>query len=415
VPARNFRATKTVKMGGLPDQLRQAYKGASYEISTLPKIGQKLQRLFRILRIVISELFQTTTLAPFGLRAKRYHSLLEKTKQMHASVKYGDKERNHFDVYLPKRNGAEGATAPVVLFVHGGVWVSGDKWNYAPMARRLAEEGALVFIMEYSLFPDARAPEMSDEVDMAFTWVMENSHKYGGCSDNVSLMGHSAGCQIATMALWKRALRLRGGASAKDPAHMQPRLFMGLSGVYNVYDHYMYEFNRGVAEMSCMKPAIGGVHKFAEESIQLLVQDVVAAGGAELEGVRCTLPPTVLLHSKIDTTVPWSNSARYCLTLQEAGVPATLLLYQGGGHSEFVTEWYPADEEPKKGTRADDPPLVAGRGEYRHIPAELADIVKLATDPLAVQQAQRAGSSEQLRVEPIYETIRGHGGGETLM
>jgi acetyl esterase/lipase len=49
---------------------------------------------------------------------------------------------------------------PIVLFVHGGVWASGDAWNYAPLAARLARAGAVVAVMQYSLYPSACADRM---------------------------------------------------------------------------------------------------------------------------------------------------------------------------------------------------------------------------------------------------------------
>jgi carboxylesterase type B len=61
------------------------------------------------------------------------------------------------------------------------------------MARRLAEEGHVVVIMEYTLYPAASAEHMVGEVDAALEWVFKHIGAYGGCPDQVVLMGHSAG------------------------------------------------------------------------------------------------------------------------------------------------------------------------------------------------------------------------------
>ena len=45
---------------------------------------------------------------------------------------------------------------PVALFIHGGVWAVGEKWQFAPMAHRLAEEGVVTCVATYSLFPRRR-------------------------------------------------------------------------------------------------------------------------------------------------------------------------------------------------------------------------------------------------------------------
>lgn len=95
-------------------------------------------------------------------------------------MKYGPRIRNVMDIYSPcaapaahsprgsdsnhSKSSSEvtdgneavaASLAPVVLFVHGGVWASGSKWHYALMATRLAQEGCVVCVMEYSLYPQA--------------------------------------------------------------------------------------------------------------------------------------------------------------------------------------------------------------------------------------------------------------------
>ena len=61
-----------------------------------------------------------------------------------------------------QRNGRNGAEkgAPVVLFVHGGVWASGERWHYAPLATHLAHAGVVVGVLSYSLYPNARSDTM---------------------------------------------------------------------------------------------------------------------------------------------------------------------------------------------------------------------------------------------------------------
>eukprot|EP00897_Mesotaenium_endlicherianum_P004223 jgi/Mesen1/3829/ME000207S02843 len=56
------------------------------------------------------------------------------------------------DIYLPGRPVRDGRS-PVALFVHGGVWSSGDKWQYSPLGKRVAEEGVVAVLIHYSLYP----------------------------------------------------------------------------------------------------------------------------------------------------------------------------------------------------------------------------------------------------------------------
>lgn len=85
--------------------------------------------------------------------------------------------------------------APVLLFVHGGVWATGERWHYAPMATRLAQAGVVACVMSYSLYPKAMASDMVHEVSSALTWVLAHCSRMGGDKTNVTLAGHSAGKQ----------------------------------------------------------------------------------------------------------------------------------------------------------------------------------------------------------------------------
>lgn len=60
---------------------------------------------------------------------------------------------------------------PVVLFVHGGVWAIGERWQFAQFAARLAQEGVICVVATYSVFPEVLASEMVVETSGVLTWV----------------------------------------------------------------------------------------------------------------------------------------------------------------------------------------------------------------------------------------------------
>eukprot|EP00271_Cylindrocystis_brebissonii_P017054 TRINITY_DN4270_c0_g1_i1.p1 TRINITY_DN4270_c0_g1~~TRINITY_DN4270_c0_g1_i1.p1 ORF type:complete len:840 (+),score=138.57 TRINITY_DN4270_c0_g1_i1:101-2620(+) len=207
-------------------------------------------------------------------------------------VRYGERHRNVLDVYLP--NGAPaGSLRPVVVFVHGGVWASGDKWQYSPLGVRCANEGIVAVLVQYSLYPEVLAEQQVTEISQALTWTMDTIQSYGGDPAKVTLMGHSSGAHICSMALWERAkTRLvnlllpskttdaslpessAAGAEHSKPAtgdERQPYCFVGLAGVYDITEHYRYEESRGVAAISCLRPANGGLLGFPAMSPALLL------------------------------------------------------------------------------------------------------------------------------------------------
>ena len=122
---------------------------------------------------------------PYGIRAMRQHkrlpdavkgASLDTGVSIARDVRFADAPRAVMDIYLPPgvsltdeiaADAAPDAAkdgCPVALFVHGGVWAVGEKWQFAPMASRLAEEGVVTCVATYTLFPQAlcrRSPPQS--------------------------------------------------------------------------------------------------------------------------------------------------------------------------------------------------------------------------------------------------------------
>jgi len=111
----------------------------------------------------------------------------------------GGGSRQRLDVFSPK---ADGKRFPVVIFVHGGTWVSGDKdfgGLYRNAGKNLARNGVVAVLINYRLSPLVRHPEHARDVARAYAWVVKNVDRYGGDPDRIVLVGHSAGGHLATL------------------------------------------------------------------------------------------------------------------------------------------------------------------------------------------------------------------------
>ncbi len=65
------------------------------------------------------------------------------------------------------------------------VCVTGERWHYAPMAKRLAQAGIMTAVIGYTLYPQANTHQMAEEVSQALTWVQDNASQYGGSPQKV--------------------------------------------------------------------------------------------------------------------------------------------------------------------------------------------------------------------------------------
>jgi len=125
-----------------------------------------------------------------------------------------DTERHRLDVYAPRQKTAVGR--PVVIFIHGGNWDSGNKNLYSFIGRRLAKQGVVAVIINYRLAPTVQVPAMADDCARATAWVVQHITEYGGDPQRVFVMGHSAGGGLAALLATDNSLFTRRGL-AQNP------------------------------------------------------------------------------------------------------------------------------------------------------------------------------------------------------
>lgn len=94
------------------------------------------------------------------------------------------------DVYRPKE--AEG-DLPVIVSVHGGGWVYGDKERYQYYCMDLAMRGFAVVNFTYRLAPEHKYPASIEDTNLVFSWVLEHGKEYGFDTEHVYGVGDSAG------------------------------------------------------------------------------------------------------------------------------------------------------------------------------------------------------------------------------
>ena len=103
-------------------------------------------------------------------------------------IQYGTEEPKWqmLDVYRPKA--AEGKL-PVILSVHGGAWVYGDKDVYQYYCMSLAQRGFAVVNFSYRLAPEYKYPASFEDVNAVCEWITANADRYGLDTDNVFAVG----------------------------------------------------------------------------------------------------------------------------------------------------------------------------------------------------------------------------------
>lgn len=109
-------------------------------------------------------------------------------------ILYGTNEKwQKLDVYRPKEAGDD--KLPVIVSVHGGGWVYGDKERYQYYCMDLAARGFAVINFTYRLAPDYKFPAPLEDANLVMKWIMENAKKYNMDTKRMFAVGDSAGGQ----------------------------------------------------------------------------------------------------------------------------------------------------------------------------------------------------------------------------
>jgi acetyl esterase/lipase len=123
-------------------------------------------------------------------------------------VAYGTHARHRLDVYWPEHS-AE-LSAPVVVLLHGGGFVRGDKSQRASFGYWAARNGFVAMLPNYRLAPESRWPSGPEDVVRIWSWLRENADDYAGDAERIVLMGESAGAAHLAAACLRRELQPAG-------------------------------------------------------------------------------------------------------------------------------------------------------------------------------------------------------------
>ena len=205
-------------------------------------------------------------------------------------------------LYIYPNRGA--APLPVLIFVHGGSWSSGDPADYGFIARNFAPAGFVVVLAGYRLGPKGRFPGMVEDTAAGVAWVHEHIAQLGGDPERIALMGHSAGAYNAAMVALDRQWLKRAG--------VDPGVVKGVVGLAGPYDFYPFD-----SEMA--RNALGGWQRPEE------TQPVTYA--------RADAPPMLLLTGADDTVVKPRNTVSLARALSAVGAPTEPVILQGIDHA----------------------------------------------------------------------------------
>lgn len=209
--------------------------------------------------------------------------------------------RNLLDVYTPREPGTK---RPVLLQIHGGGWVLGEKEQQGlPLMNYLAARGWVCVAPNYPLAPKSTWPEQLVACKQALAWIKDNIADYGGDPDFIAVSGGSAGGHLAAMV----------GLTACDPQY-QPGFETVDTTVQAVVPFYgAYD----LANVLNIKAAEREYRYFLAPTLFKSKDRDLARSASPLTLCHADAPPFFVIHGAHDSLVDVSEARELVSQLRE--------------------------------------------------------------------------------------------------
>lgn len=252
------------------------------------------------------------------------------------------------DIYKPRKLSNE--KTPVVLYLHGGAWVEGDKLitadNYVENTiLKLVEKNYAVISINYRLVnEDIHFPEPVEDSKDAVKWVRKNAEKYNLDAENIGLWGVSAGAHLSLLV----------GYSSDSEFVGDPELSKYSGKVNYVVDNFGPTDMNRLLHTRAPKPLLFLVGLISKKITDIRTKlahgitgyDIKTERKKVIEFCKTISPlyytqntfPTLILHGNKDKIAPIRHSKRLRKMLKKSNTENSLIIVKKGNHGFKTTD-----------------------------------------------------------------------------
>ncbi|MBQ2812505.1 MAG: alpha/beta hydrolase [Clostridia bacterium] len=270
----------------------------------------------------------------FGIGIKKDDAVVYK------NISYGNHSRHKLDLYLPTDCGDD---MGLVLYIHGGAWIAGDKEGYYETLEYMAEKyGVACAAVNYRYISDSvTLLDIMDDIDAAMECIRAKGEKHGININRSILTGGSAGGHLSLLYAYSRV----EGSAIPPVAVMSDCGPTDLSDDYYYYNEDLGKGNGlgGDEVISQLLTWGTGVEITRETRVNYLEK---IAEVSPLTYVNKDSVPTIINHGMVDDIVPFRNAVMLEAKLTELGVEHVFNVYPNSGHG--------LDRDPDAAARAQE-------------------------------------------------------------
>lgn len=242
-------------------------------------------------------------------------------------------EAHRMDIYRP--DGSENTVLPVIINIHGGGLIIGNKEFNRFFCAKLCALGYLVFSIEYRLIPDCMVFDQFSDVCNAFNYVQAHLCEYNGDADHIYGVADSGGAYLLTYTAAMNKCHTLAKAAHVKPHNISFRALGLISGMF-----YTTRFDK----IGMFLPAYLYGKNYKKQSFAKYVNP-------ENPELVTSLPPCYLVTSRYD------NLRKYTLDFVEAlgryGIVYELSEYMKGRHLTHAFSVFRPDFKESEDTLSD--------------------------------------------------------------
>ena len=191
--------------------------------------------------------------------------------------------------------------APLIVFLHGGGWVKGNRADMAVLLLEFAKRGYITATVSYRL--RRPYPECVEDISDAVNWFFLHGDEYGYDPDRIALVGASAGAHLAMLASYGWKDKIMNRDSAKSSRRI--KAVVNIFGPVDMTTDFARNHSTATSFMARSYAEAPELYKEA----------------SPIEYLDKSSPPTMIIHGTSDELVPNSQADQLKGRLDSLGVP----------------------------------------------------------------------------------------------
>ena len=247
-------------------------------------------------------------------------------------AKHGDREMK-LDLYVPQKSNAEGeGPFPIIVWVHGGGWVAGDKKDCWPLNLGYCQKGYATASLSYRFSPVAPFPAQIEDCKAAIRWLKAHAKEYNIDPNSIGVWGGSAGGHlVCLLGVTGKTKKFDVGDHLDQTSEVHAVCnYFGPTDMLSVLDNLDPDSEHTKAVIGMLTSLLGGP---LDEKTEL------AKEASPTTFVDQDAAPFLHVHGTVDLLVPVEQAEKLHDKLRQANVWSRLFIIPRGGHGgeDFIS------------------------------------------------------------------------------